>query len=93
MERERDTAAYPVSRTPSSLPARLRRCPTANRTRRAVDMTELIKIDAVEPLDGSWLRLTSSDGAIKDVDVGEILARGGVFEPVRDIGNCSNRCA
>jgi hypothetical protein len=56
-------------------------------------MTELIKIDAVEPLDGSWLRLTSSDGAIKDVDVGEILARGGVFEPVRDIGNCSNRCA
>lgn len=47
-------------------------------------MTELIKIDAVEPLDGSWLRLTFSDGAVKDVDVGEILARGGVFEPLRE---------
>jgi hypothetical protein len=46
-------------------------------------MTELIKIDAVEPLEGSWLRLTFSDGAVKDVDVGEILARGGVFEPIR----------
>lgn len=46
-------------------------------------MTELIKIDAVEPLDGSWLRLTFSDGAVKEVDVGEILARGGVFEPIR----------
>ena len=47
-------------------------------------MSELIKIDAVEPLDGSWLRLTFSDGAVKDVDVGEILARGGVFEPIRE---------
>jgi hypothetical protein len=47
-------------------------------------MTELIKIDAVEPLEGSWLRLTFSDGAVKDVDVGEILARGGVFEPIRE---------
>jgi hypothetical protein len=47
-------------------------------------MTELIKIDAVEPLDGSWLRLTFSDGAVKDVDVGELLARGGVFKPIRE---------
>jgi Protein of unknown function (DUF2442) len=47
-------------------------------------MTELIKIDAVEPLDDSWLRLTFSDGAVKDIDVGEILARGGVFEPIRE---------
>jgi hypothetical protein len=46
-------------------------------------MSELIKIDAVEPLEGSWLRLTFSDGAVKDVDVGEVLARGGVFEPLR----------
>jgi hypothetical protein len=42
-------------------------------------MSALIKIDAVEPLDGYWLRLTFSDGAIKDVDVGEIVGRGGVF--------------
>ena len=46
-------------------------------------MSELIKIDAVEPLEGSWLRLTFSDGAVKDVDVGEVLARGGAFGPIR----------
>jgi hypothetical protein len=47
-------------------------------------MSELIKIDAVEPREGYWLRLTFSDGAIKDVDVGDVLARGGVFSPIRD---------
>jgi hypothetical protein len=47
-------------------------------------MSALIKIDAVEPLDGYWLRLTFSDGAIKDVDVGEIVGRGGVFSAIRE---------
>jgi hypothetical protein len=47
-------------------------------------MTELIRIDHVQPLDGYWLRITFSDGAVKDVDVAEILARGGVFAAVRD---------
>jgi len=47
-------------------------------------MSELIKIDAVEPLEGHWLRLTFSDGAIKDVDVGAVLSRGGVFAPIHD---------
>jgi hypothetical protein len=47
-------------------------------------MSELIKIDAVEPLERFWLRLTFSDGAVKDVDVSEVLDRGGVFEPIRE---------
>jgi hypothetical protein len=47
-------------------------------------MSELIKIDAVAPLDGHWLRLTFSDGAVKDVDIGEIVRRGGVFSGIRD---------
>ena len=47
-------------------------------------MSDLIKIDGVEALDGHWLRLEFSDGAVKDVDVGEVLARGGVFAPIRD---------
>ncbi len=47
-------------------------------------MSALIKIDAVEPLDGYWLRLTFSDGAIKDVDIGEIPGRGGVFSAIRE---------
>jgi hypothetical protein len=47
-------------------------------------MSELIKINAVEPLEGHWLRLEFSDGAIKDVDVGDVLAGGGVFAAIRD---------
>ena len=47
-------------------------------------MSELIKIEAVQPLDDYWLRLTFSDGAVKDVDVGEILARGDVFSAIRE---------
>lgn len=47
-------------------------------------MTDLIKITRVEPLDGRWLRLWFSDGAVKDVDLSELLARGGVFAPIRD---------
>jgi hypothetical protein len=47
-------------------------------------MTELIRIEDVEPLNGYWVRLTFSDGAVKDVDLGEIVARGGVFAPIRD---------
>ena len=47
-------------------------------------MNELIHIEAVEPLDGHWLRLTFSDGAIKAVDLGALLARGGVFSAIHD---------
>ena len=46
-------------------------------------MTELIKISAVEPLDGWWLRLTFSDGAVKEVDLAEIFERGSVFSAIR----------
>ena len=42
-------------------------------------MTDLIKINHVEPLTDLWLRIEFSDGAVKDVDPGELLARGGVF--------------
>jgi Protein of unknown function (DUF2442) len=47
-------------------------------------MTEMIKIDKVEPLDGFWLRLHFSDGAVKEVDVSEVLSRGSVFAPIRE---------
>ncbi|MGO9972050.1 MAG: DUF2442 domain-containing protein [Solirubrobacteraceae bacterium] len=47
-------------------------------------MIELIKIEAVEPLDGWWVRLTFSDGAVKDVDLGNILERGSVFSAIRE---------
>ena len=47
-------------------------------------MTDLIKINHVEPLEDHWLRIEFSDGAVKDVDLGELLARGGVFAEIRD---------
>jgi Protein of unknown function (DUF2442) len=47
-------------------------------------MTDLLKINDVEPLKDHWLRIEFSDGAVKDVDLGELLARGGVFAAVRD---------
>jgi hypothetical protein len=42
-------------------------------------MGALIPIGA---LDGYWLWLTSSDGAVNDVAAGEILGRGGVFSAI-----------
>ena len=47
-------------------------------------MTDLIKITRVQPLQGHWLRLWFSDGAVKEVDLGSLLARGGVFAAIRD---------
>jgi hypothetical protein len=47
-------------------------------------MKDLISVIDVEPRDGYWLRLTFSDGSVKDIDLGELLARGGVFARIRD---------
>lgn len=47
-------------------------------------MSEIIGITDVEPLDGLRIRATFSDGAIKEIDLGDLLARGGVFTPIRD---------
>ncbi|HEV2790085.1 MAG TPA: DUF2442 domain-containing protein [Solirubrobacterales bacterium] len=47
-------------------------------------MNEIVKVTAVEPLDGFRIRATFSDGAIKEIDLSEVFARGGVFEPIRE---------
>ena len=47
-------------------------------------MNELMKVRAVEVLEGYRLRLSFSDGAVKDVDLEELLATGRVFAPIRD---------
>lgn len=44
----------------------------------------MISITRVEPLEGHWLRLSFSDGSVKDVDLSELLSRGGVFAAIRD---------
>jgi hypothetical protein len=47
-------------------------------------MNEILKITAVEPLDGCSIRVTFSDGAIKEIDLSGLFAAGGVFAPIRD---------
>lgn len=44
----------------------------------------MISVTHVEPLEGHWLRLSFSDGSVKDVDLTELLSRGGVFAAIRD---------
>jgi Protein of unknown function (DUF2442) len=47
-------------------------------------MSEIVSVTDVEPLDGFWIRATFSDGAIKEIDLSELIARGSVFAPIRD---------
>lgn len=47
-------------------------------------MSEIINVSEVEPLDGLWIRATFSDGAVKEIGLGELMSRGGVFDPIRE---------
>ncbi len=48
-------------------------------------MTEIIRVVDVEPLDGYVIRVTFSDGAVKEIDFSEHLANArGVFTALRD---------
>lgn len=47
-------------------------------------MSEIIKVTEVEPLAGYWIRATFSDGAIHEIDLGEVLSGGGVFAAIHD---------
>jgi len=45
-------------------------------------MTEIIYVTDVVPLEGYRIRATFSDGAIKEIDLSELLAAGGVLAPI-----------
>jgi hypothetical protein len=45
-------------------------------------MNELVRIEDVKPLEGYWLRLRFSNGAVKEVNLEMALKGGGVFEPI-----------
>lgn len=48
-------------------------------------MTEMIRATDVEALDGYVIRVTFSDGAVKEIDLSEDLAKArGVFVALRD---------
>jgi Protein of unknown function (DUF2442) len=45
-------------------------------------MSEIIHVTEVEPLVGPAIRATFSDGAVKDIDLAELLSAGGVFTSI-----------
>jgi hypothetical protein len=45
-------------------------------------MKDIVYVTAVEALEGLCIRASFSDGAIKEVDLGELFGGGGVFEPI-----------
>lgn len=45
---------------------------------------EIMRITDVVPLEGYRIRATFCDGAIKDIDLSNLIGRGGVFAPIRD---------
>ncbi len=47
-------------------------------------MSEIISVIEVEPLEGLRIRATFSDGAIKEIDLSDLIATGSVFAPIRD---------
>ena len=44
----------------------------------------MITITNVEPLRRLSIRATFSDGAVKEIDLGGLMGRGGVFAPIRE---------
>jgi hypothetical protein len=46
-------------------------------------MTDIIFVTDVEPSEGHSIRVTFSDGAIKEIDLEDLFTAGGVFEPIR----------
>jgi uncharacterized protein DUF2442 len=45
-------------------------------------MSEIIHVTEVEPLEGLRIRATFSDGAVKEIDLSDLLAAGGVFTSI-----------
>lgn len=45
-------------------------------------MREIVYVTEVEPLQGHRIRATFSDGAIKEIELSEVLAAGGVFAAI-----------
>jgi hypothetical protein len=44
--------------------------------------SDLVRITDVRPLEGHWVRLGFTDGVVNEVDLGEALAGGGVFDEI-----------
>jgi hypothetical protein len=42
----------------------------------------MVYASEVQPLRKHWLRVTFTDGAVKEIDLSELLALGGIFAPI-----------
>ncbi len=47
-------------------------------------MTEIVNVANVEPMEGHWIRVAFSDGAVMEIDLSELIATGAVFAPIRE---------
>jgi len=47
-------------------------------------MSEMISITEVEPMEGLAIRATFSDGAVKEIDLSDLLGEGRAFAPIRE---------
>jgi hypothetical protein len=47
-------------------------------------MSQMLHITAAEALRPYWVRLTFSDGAVKEVDLGDLISTGPVFAAMRE---------
>ena len=45
-------------------------------------MSEILYVSEVKPLEGHRIRVTFSDGAVKEIDLAGLLSAGGVFTPI-----------
>ena len=45
-------------------------------------MSEIFCVTEVKPLEGHRIRVTFSDGAVKEIDLAGLLSAGGVFTPI-----------
>jgi hypothetical protein len=45
--------------------------------------SDLIYAISAAPLEGQWIRVEFSDGAVMDIGVADLLSRGGDFERIR----------
>lgn len=47
-------------------------------------MSDILKATEVEALGDLSIRVAFSDGAVKEVDLSDLLGQGGVFAPIRE---------
>jgi Protein of unknown function (DUF2442) len=47
-------------------------------------MSEIVSVTEVEPLEGFSIRVAFSDGAVKEIDLSDLVGRGSAFAPIRE---------